>query len=181
VTRPTATPWGKLEKGETVTEPEGFAATFVSLYRQVHDELRNEVSGLSKSAMSWVPGPDTNSISTLVVHLLGSETEVLQIVRGLPADRDRASEFSARVEDSEELLSRIDAADRLLEELGPQVTDEDLATLRTRPNAVKNRTPRTGLFWLLNSYGHAREHLAHLQLTNQLFRQMNQMPPAPPA
>ena len=67
-----------------MAEPEGFAATFVSLYRQVHDELRNEVSDLDKSAMSWVPGPDTNSISTLVVHLLGSETEVLQIVRGLP-------------------------------------------------------------------------------------------------
>jgi hypothetical protein len=170
-----------LEKGETVAEPEGFAATFVSLYRQVHDELRNEVSGLNKSAMSWVPGPDTNSISTLVVHLLGSETEVLQIVRGLPANRDRASEFSAPVEDPQELLSRIDTTDLLLEELGPLVTDEDLATLRVRPNAVRNRTPRTGLFWLLNSYGHAREHLAHLQLTKQLLHDTNQMPPAPTA
>ena len=100
-----------------MAEPEGFAATFVSLYRQVHDELRNEVSDLDKSAMSWVPGPDTNSISTLVVHLLGSETEVLQIVRGLPANRDRASEFSTRVEDPQELLSRIDTTDRLLGEL----------------------------------------------------------------
>lgn len=164
-----------------MAEPEGFAATFVSLYRQLHDELRNEVSDLNKSAMSWAPGPDTNSIATLVVHLLGSETEVLQIVRGLPADRDRASEFSAPVEDPQELLSRIDATDLLLEELGLQVTDEDLATLRVRPDAVRNRMPRTGLFWLLNNYGHAREHLAHLQLTNQLFRQMNQMPPAPTA
>jgi hypothetical protein len=160
-----------------VAEPDGFAATFVSLYRQVHDQLRNEVSGLNKSAMSWVPGPDTNSISTLVVHLLGSETEVLQIVRGLPANRDRASEFSARVEDPQELLSRIDTTDRLLEELGPQVTDEDLATLRVRPNAVRNRTPRTGLFWLLTSYGHACEHLAHLQLTKQLLHETDRMPP----
>ena len=164
-----------------MVEPEGFAATFVSLYRQVHDERRNEVSRLDKSAMSWVPGPDTNSISTLVVHLLGSETEVLQIVRGLPANRDRASEFSARVEDPQELLSRINTTNRLLEELGPQVTDEDLATLRVRPNAVRNRTPRTGLFWLLNSYGHAREHLAHLHLTKQLLHETNQMPPAPTA
>jgi hypothetical protein len=170
-----------LRKGKTVAEPEGFAATFVSLYRQVHDELRNEVSGLNNSAMSWVPGPDTNSISTLVVHLLGSETEVLQIVRGLPADRDRASEFSRRVEDPQELLSRIDTTDRLLEELGSQVTDDDLATLLVRPDAVRNRTPRTGLFWLLNSYGHAREHLAHLQLTKQLLHETNQTPPAPTA
>lgn len=91
--------------------------------------------------------------------------------------RNRASEFSARVEDPEELLSRIAALDQLLEESGPQITDEDLATLRVRPSAVRDRTPRSGLFWLLNSYGHAREHLAHLQLTKQLFRQINRVEP----
>jgi len=155
-----------------VAEPVGLTATIVSLYGQVHDELRNEVSGLDRAALSWTPGPDTNSISTIVVHLLGSETEVLQVVRGLPVDRDRASEFSVRVEDPEELLRRIEATDRLLRESGPQITDEDLATLRVRPSAITDRSPRTGWFWLLNSYGHAREHLAHLQLTKQLLRQM---------
>ena len=152
-----------------MAEPEGFADTYVSLYQQIHDQLQDEISGLSELALSWVPGPDTSPIFTLVVHLLGSETEVLQIVRGLPSDRDRASEFSARVGDLEELMSRIQATDRLLGELGPQISDEDLATLRVRPSAVRNSAPRTGLFWLLNSYGHAREHLAQLQLTKQLF------------
>jgi hypothetical protein len=147
-----------------VAEPEAFATTFVSLYRQIHGQLRDEVSGLNRQALGWVPGPDTNSISTIVVHLLGSETEVLQIVRGLPSDRDRPSEFSAQLNDPQELLSRIESTDRLLEELGPQITDEDLATRRVRPSAVRNRTPKTGLFWLLNSYGHGRKHLAHLQL-----------------
>jgi len=116
-----------LEEAEVVAEPEGFADTFVLLYRQIHDELRQEVSALDPQALDWVPGPDTSSISTLVVHLLGSENEVLQIVRGLPSDRDRASEFSAQVEDPEDLLSRIDHTDRLLERVGPQITDEDLA------------------------------------------------------
>ena len=157
-----------------MAEPGGFATTFVSLYRQIHDQLRDEVSGLNRQALGWVPGPDTNSISTIVVHLLGSETEVLQIVRGLPSDRDRPSEFSAQLKDPQELLSRIEATDRLLEELGPPITDEDLATRRVRPSAVRNRTPKTGLFWLLNNYGHAREHLAHLQLTKQLLGQLHQ-------
>jgi hypothetical protein len=163
-----------LERAEVVAELEGFADTFVFLYQQIHDRLRDEVSGLSEPALSWAPGPNTSSISTLVVHLLGSETEVLQIVRGLPSDRDRASEFSAYVGDPEELLSRIHATDRLLVELGPQITNEDLATLWERPSAVRNRAPRTGLFWLLNSYGHAREHLAQLQLTKQLFHEIHQ-------
>jgi DinB superfamily len=152
-----------------VVGAEAFAESFVTLYRQIHDQLREEVSGLGPQAVTWMPGPDTSSISTLVVHLLGSENEVLQIVRGLPSDRNRASEFSVQVDDPEELLTRIRDADRRLEELGPEITDEDLATLRVRPSAVRNRTPRTGLFWLLNSYGHAREHLAQLQLTKQLF------------
>jgi len=160
-----------------VAEPEGFAATIVLLYRQIHDQLREEVSRLGKPALSWEPGPDTSSISTLVVHLLGSEAEVLRIVRGLPNNRDRASEFSAQVDDPEELLSRIRETDRLLEELGPQITDENLATLRVRPSAVRNRTHQAGLFWLLNSYGHAREHLAQLQLTRQLFDEMHQSGP----
>lgn len=81
------------------------------------------------------------------------------------------------MEDPEELLSRIHDTDRLLEELGPQITDEDLATRRVRPSAVRNRTPRTGMFWLVNSYGHAREHLAQLQLTKQLFDETHQNDP----
>ena len=74
-------------------------------------------------------------------------------------------------------MSRIHDTDRLLEELGPQITDEDLAPRRVRPSAVRNRTPRTGMFWLVNSYGHAREHLAQLQLTKQLFDETHQNDP----
>jgi DinB superfamily len=154
-----------------VAEPEGFADTFVFLYQQIHDQLRDEISNLSEPALSWVPGPDTSSISTLVLHLLGSETEVFQIVRGLRRDRDRDSEFSARIGYAEELLRRIDATDRLLRELGPQITDYDLDALRVRPSAVTDKGPRTGLYWLVHNYGHAREHLAQLRLTKQLFRQ----------
>ena len=33
------------------------------------------------------------------------------------------------------------------------------------------------MFWLVNSYGHAREHLAQLQLTKQLFDETHQNDP----
>ena len=150
--------------------PTTFNDTFVSLYRDIHDQLQEEVSDLDTTALTWVPGPDMNSISTMVVHLLGSEGEVLRIVRGLPSDRDRPAEFAANVGDAQELLSRIQETDRLLQELGPQITEEDLATSRVRPSAVRNE-PQTGLYWLLNNYGHGREHLAQLQLTKQIFQQ----------
>jgi hypothetical protein len=156
-------------------EQRAFNSTFVSLYREIHNQLQHEVSNLGE-ALTWVPGPDTNSISTLVVHLLGSEAEVLRVVRGLPSDRDRPAEFTANVMDAEELVRRIVATDRLLEELGPQITEEDLMTSRVRPSALSNE-PGSGLYWLLNSYGHAREHLAQLQLTKQLFLMQSQPGP----
>ena len=152
-----------------MTEADVFVQAFLTLYGQVHEQLREELSALDQGSLTRTLGPETNSISTLVVHLLGSEAEVLRIVRGLPSDRDRPSEFTADLDDREELLARIDAADRLLQEVGSQITAEDLETLRERPTSHRNRGPRTGLFWLMNSYGHAREHLAHLELTRQLM------------
>ena len=34
-----------------------------------------------------------------------------------------------------------------------------------------DRDPQIGLHWLLNNYGHAREHIGHLELTAQLYKQ----------
>lgn len=146
-----------------------FAEEYVASYREIHEQLRAAVRHLSPEALGWTPGPDTNSIWTIVVHLLGSEEETLRVVRGLPSDRNRAAEFASEVEDSDALVRRIDGADRFLEDEGRRISQQDLAAARVRPNAVRNREPRPGLFWLLNSYGHAREHLAHLELTKQLL------------
>src|SRR5262245_24925247 len=124
-----------------MTDTDDFMPSFVTLYGQVHEQLRAEVAGLEPDALNSTIGPETNSISTLVVHLLGSEAEVLRIVRGVPSDRDRPSEFTADVDDREDLVARIDAADRLLKELGSQITPEDLETLRERPSSHRNRGP----------------------------------------
>ena len=140
-------------------------ATVAELFREVHQQMRDEVRDLDAAALNWAPAPDTNPIAALVTHTLGSEAEVLRIVRDLPSDRDRPAEFLARVDDPAALLARLDAADALLDELAPGITAADLAALRPRPN----REPRTGLYWLVQNAGHAREHLAHLQLTKQLY------------
>jgi hypothetical protein len=47
------------------------------------------------------------------------------------------------------------------------MTADDLAAIRPRGD----RPPQTGLYWLLSNYGHAREHLAHIQLTKQIYAQ----------
>jgi hypothetical protein len=85
-------------------------------------------------------------------------------VRALPTERDRESEFRAEAE-AADLLALLDQADADLDEHLVAVTAADLTDLRPRGD----RPPRPGLEWLLSNYGHAREHLAQVELTKQLY------------
>jgi hypothetical protein len=141
--------------------------TLGELYHAVHGQLREEINDVEETTLNWTPGPDTNSIGTLLVHLLATEEEVLRSIRSMPSDRDRVSEFAARSYTRDELLGCIRTADATLDDLFTGLLAEDLRSLRTRP--VRPEVA-SGLFWLLRNYGHSREHLAHLQLTKQLYR-----------
>jgi DinB superfamily len=149
-----------------VNDTHPVVATIVNLYHDVHRQLREEIIDLVPEALEWTPGPGTNSIGTLIVHLLGSEVEMLRSVLGLPNDRDRNAELVAQTSQRDDLLHRIDTADTDLERLGMSITEHDLFTSRVRPN---KSAAQSGLFWLVRNYGHAREHLAHVQLTRQLY------------
>jgi hypothetical protein len=140
-------------------------ATLVEFYQWVHQVLRDEIVGLTPEQLSHVPREGTSSLAVLVTHALGSEAEVWSIVAGRVSQRDRSSEFLDPGTTAPTLLDRLDAADRLLDELAPAVDAAALAKVWERPK----RSPHTGAHWLIHNYGHAREHLAHLQLTKQLF------------
>jgi hypothetical protein len=140
------------------------AATVAALFRGVHNQLRDQVRGLDHGTINWKPLPLANSIAVLVVHTLGSEREVVRAVRSQPADRDRDSEFKAEAE-AADLLAMLDQADRDLDEFVGSLTSADLIEMRPRAD----RPPKPGLEWLLSNYGHAREHLAQIELTKQLY------------
>ncbi|MGI8912247.1 MAG: DinB family protein [Chloroflexota bacterium] len=140
--------------------------TIAEGYRAVHQLLREHIAGADDGALSWAPAPETNSISVLVIHTLGSEAEVWRLVAATPGSRDRAAEFVAGTAGKADLLARLDAADLLLGELAAKIGPEAWETMRERPD----RSPHTGLHWLVTNYGHAREHLAHVELTLQLYR-----------
>jgi len=145
---------------------EPVVSTVTELFHQVHQSLRDEVVGLDADALNWSPGPDTNSIAALVVHTLGSEAEVLRTVSGVSGDRDRDAEFRAKADTADDLLQHLEQGDAYLDQLSARITANDLASVRERGD----RTPQTGLYWLLSNYGHAREHLAHIQLTKQIYQ-----------
>ena len=148
-----------------------FIDEYLRLVRGTHEQIRRLVADLDPHALNWTPGPATNSVAVLVTHMLASEAEVLVMSAGGSSDRDRASEFAVRADDAKGLLSLVDLADAVLDANAPALTDERLAASWLRPSAQRNKTEQTSLFWLMNNYGHMREHIAHLELTLQLYRQ----------
>jgi len=134
------------------------------LFGSLHDQLRVQVRGMDHDALNWKPHPEANSIAVLIVHTLGSETEMIRSVRAVATARDRASEFKAEA-GAADLLAMLDQAEAELTEHIGALTAADLTELRPRGD----RPQRPGLEWLLQNYGHAREHLAQIELTKQLY------------
>ena len=143
---------------------EALQTAFAKLYAELHENLRVQVRGLDEGTLNWRPLPKANSVAVLVTHTLGSELEMMRSVRSVPTQRDRDSEFRAEA-DAERLLEMIDAADREMRELIAAATEADLTELRPRGD----RPPRPGIEWMISNYGHAREHLAQIELTKQLY------------
>jgi hypothetical protein len=140
------------------------AETVRGLFHSVHENIREQVRDLDHGTLNWRPLPKANSIAVLVVHTLGSELEMIRSVRSIETHRDRPSEFKAEA-DSAELLAMLDEADKEVDTHLGALTADDLMGMRPRPE----RPPRPGIEWLLSNYGHAREHLAQMELTKQLY------------
>jgi hypothetical protein len=143
---------------------EGLQTAFAKLYAELHENLRVQVRGLDEGTLNWRPLPKANSVAVLVTHTLGSELEMMRSVRSVATQRDRDSEFRAEA-DAERLLEVIDAADAEMRDLIATATEADLTELRPRGD----RPPRPGIDWMISNYGHAREHLAQIELTKQLY------------
>jgi len=140
------------------------AETVGRLFHEVHEGIREQVEGADRNALNWKPHPDANSVAVLVVHTMGSEREMIRAVRMISTERDRPAEFKAEA-DAADLLALVDRADRELDEHVGALTAADLTEMRPRGD----RPPKPGLEWLVSNYGHAREHLAQIQLTSQLY------------
>ncbi len=140
-------------------------ATVVRLYKEAHAEMRDTVRGMDPAALTWRPAPETNSIAVLIVHTLGSEGEVFRIARNAANSRDRDAEFRTGVASAADLIALLDAADADLDAAAPQITAADVDAERPR----RTNPPETMRYWMIQNYGHAREHLAQIHLTKQLY------------
>lgn len=136
---------------------------------EIHTDLARAVEGLPTEALDWRPGPETNSINVLVVHLTAAERFWIGAVAlGEQTDRVRNEEFLARGLTSDELKQRLAEADAYLGQSLPRFTLANLDSMHTSPR--NNREFSIG-WCLLHALEHSALHLGHIQLTRQLWEQ----------
>ena len=95
--------------------------------------------------------------------------ETVRCVAGLVDQRDRDAEFSHPWQTEAQVANTLEEADHLIDTVGPLIDGDGLRARIALPTlAPEDRRP--GLTWLVGNYGHAREHVGQIQLTQQLYR-----------
>jgi hypothetical protein len=147
---------------------DGAPSTVLALFGQVHQQLRGQLDGIEDEALNWIPIPGANSIATIITHLVGSETETLRCVAGIRCERDRDAEFVGPWLMRADVLRLLEEADKLIVELEPRIDSSRLVAEFPLPTCPPQEV-RTGLTWLIGTYGHSREHVGQIQITIQLY------------
>jgi uncharacterized damage-inducible protein DinB len=153
-------------------DPMVAAARYVLLRDQL-PLLRECVAEAPSEALNWRPGgADTNSIAVLATHTMHSTRSWMSVALGAPLpDRDRESEFRVTVDVTSELLALVDAFTADIEGLldGAKGGVDWAAMRKTHPrNPAAPESVPAGRA-MLHAIEHAAAHVAHMQLTRQLW------------
>ena len=137
---------------------------------ELRDQVKILLEGLHQEALDWRPIEGegelaTNSLTAMVVHLVGSETYWMkEIIGGKRIVRDRDAEFVTQGLSVSELQTTIVAAAKMTVEILSPLTEKPLEEVR------KWRDRSVSVRWcILHVIEHYAQHLGHMQLTRQLW------------
>lgn len=143
---------------------------YLKIFENCHADIVKLVEALPPAALDWAPGPETNSISVLIYHLTGSERFWIgDVALQESSNRDRDAEFRVRNVSVEQLKGRLTESLNYIRKALGQLTLEDLNKSQSLPDG---RT-YTVAYALLHAIDHAAQHLGHMQLTSQMWKQTN--------
>jgi hypothetical protein len=132
------------------------------------DSMRAAIAGASADTLNQRPaGDDTNPVAVLVVHAVHSTRWWLSVALGAPLpERDRPSEFLTTVASADELLEMFDPIAADCRALLDTDVAFDAGAIRDDPR----ESEQVSAVWaLVHAVEHLREHVAHAELTRQLF------------
>jgi uncharacterized damage-inducible protein DinB len=143
----------------------------------LYASLFETIEGLSPAALEWAPGPDTNSLAVLAVHVAGATRFWIGDMAGRdPSARHRAAEFHARGLDAAALKSRLaetlEHSRRVLGGLAlSDLTETRVSSPAERDASSRDERRYTVAWCLAHALEHTALHLGHMQLTRQLWEQ----------
>jgi hypothetical protein len=142
---------------------------YQSLIQDLHRQLNELIAGVPVEGLNWRPlGDDeaheTNSLAVLARHIAGAEHFWIgEVVGGMPATRDRDTEFVSEAGSPEELVQLLDQTlSQSLEILSNPNIDLDKECI-VRGKSVPAR------WGILHVIDHTSLHLGHMQITYQLW------------
>jgi len=137
---------------------------------ELRDQVKSLLEGLPPQALDWRPIEGegelaTNSLTAMVVHLVGSETYWMkEVIGGKKIVRDRDAEFVTKGLSVSELQTTIVATAKMTVEILSILTEKPLEEVR------KWRDRSVSVRWcILHVIEHYAQHLGHMQLTRQLW------------
>ncbi len=132
--------------------------------------MRSAIAGSSADALNRRPaGDDTNPVAVLVVHAVNSTRWWLSVSLGLPLpERDRSSEFRTVVSGADELVAMFDPVAAECRALLDTDVAFDAGAMREDP---RDGEQVSSAWALIHAVEHLREHVAHAELTRQLWEE----------
>lgn len=137
---------------------------------EIKDEIRGIVRDLDEEVLNWTPlsAEVTNSIYSLVVHICGSERQMIHhTIGGLDIDRDREAEFRAAGESPSELEDLLQSTSGISREILESLTSGQLEESRDTGLWGEVSVRRA----ILRQIHHQALHLGQMQLTRQLYEE----------
>ena len=135
---------------------------------EIKDEIRGIIINLDQESLNWTPlsSEETNSIFSLVVHLCGSERQMIHHTIGqIKIERDREAEFRAKGESVNELERLLKETSETSREILGSLTAGQLEELRDTGLWGEITVRRA----ILRQIHHQALHLGQIQITRQLY------------
>jgi uncharacterized damage-inducible protein DinB len=136
-----------------------------------HDNLKKTFAGAPQAALDWRPGPETNSLAVLAIHVAGAEKYWIgDLTTGRPSTRDRDAEFQVQGLTHDALAEALDAA--LADSIAvlTPLRAEELNAIRHVARYNRDQSIATSL---LHAATHAALHVGHAELTRQMYDQQH--------
>lgn len=144
-----------------------FYADYLLSLKEIHDDIRNAVKGLLPEELDWSSGTEMNSLTVMVVHLIGAERYWIgDVVLGESSGRDRDSEFMVRGLSAADLVSRLEEIETYIRKALETLSLQELQEKRLSP---RNDREVTVGWALCHALKHTALHSGHIQLTRQMW------------